>query len=81
MSRGVTIKVRTYNNIHYNIHYSHTNLRLMKITIENDGFIFTRTFEEHPSAEEAVFASLYLLTKIYPTNKIKEGLIEVVEDI
>jgi len=53
----------------------------MKITIEEDGFIFSRTFEEHPAAEEAVFASLYLLTKIYPTNEIKKGLVEVVEDI
>lgn len=63
------------------IHYSHINLQIMKITIEEDGFIFSRTFEEHPAAEEAVFASLYLLTKIYPTNEIKKGLVEVVEDI
>jgi hypothetical protein len=53
----------------------------MKITIEEDGFIFSRTFEEHPAAEEAVFASIYLLTKIYPSDKIKKGLDEVKEDI
>ena len=67
--------------IHYNIHYSHINLQLMKITIEEDGFTFSRTFEEHPAAEETVFASIYLLTKIYPSDKIKKGLDEAREDI
>lgn len=53
----------------------------MKITIEEGGFSFSRSFEEHPTAEEALFASIHLLSKIYPSDKLKNGLIEVAEDI
>ncbi len=49
----------------------------MNITIEDGGFTFSRSFEEHPAIEEALFASLYLLTKIYPPSEVKKGLVEV----
>lgn len=53
----------------------------MKITIEEGGFTFSCSFDEHPPVEEALFASLYLLTKMYSSNEIKKGLMEVKEDI
>lgn len=45
----------------------------MNITIEEGGFTFSRSFEEHPAVEEALFASLYLLSKIYPPSEVKKG--------
>ena len=67
-------------SLHYNIIHI-ISYAIMNITIEEGGFTFSRSFEEHPAVEEALFASLYLLTKIYPPSEVKKGLVEVVEDI
>ena len=54
----------------------------MKILIEDDGnFKFIRDFCEHPSVEKAVFSALYLLSKIYPVEEVKAGIIEALNDL
>jgi hypothetical protein len=54
----------------------------MKIVIKESGYEFSRDFNDsRPPVEEALFASLYLLTKIYSPNEVKKGLVEVAEDI
>jgi hypothetical protein len=54
----------------------------MKIIIKEDGYEFSKEFNgNHPPVEEALFATLYLLTKVYSSSDVKNGLIEVAEDI
>jgi hypothetical protein len=54
----------------------------MKIIIKDDGYEFSKEFNDsHPAVEEALFAAIYLLTKVYPLSEVKNGLVEVAEDI
>ena len=54
----------------------------MKIIVEEAGYCFTKNFEEeHPSIEDAVFASFYLLGRIYPQEQLKAELLSLHEEL
>ena len=53
----------------------------MKIIVVDGDFNLSREFGEHPSPEEAVFTVLYLLSKVYSSERIKESVAEVLSDI
>lgn len=54
----------------------------MKIIIKDDGYEFSKEFNDsYPPVDEALFAAIYLLTKVYPLSEVRNGLVEVAEDI
>ena len=54
----------------------------MKIIIKDDGYEFSKEFNDsYTQVDEDLFAAIYLLTKVYPLSEVRNGLVEVAEDI
>jgi hypothetical protein len=52
----------------------------MKITFIDDEYVFSREFEERPNAYEAVFSTIYLLCRVYCSEKVLKAVQDVLED-
>ena len=58
---------------------SEFHLCQMKITVEEEGYVFSREWEVdeigqgHPSIDDAVEAALYLLCLVYEEEKVEES--------
>jgi hypothetical protein len=54
----------------------------MKILIKEGEYEFSYNSNvEHPDIEDVVFAACYLISRLYPVQRVREAVLSVLKDI